>query len=62
MNVDEKSKKKALAKGKKITKAITSETDIELRRSKQMEMNVEVDLPLGMSLLQNKELSVGIMR
>ncbi|GMN64740.1 hypothetical protein TIFTF001_033803 [Ficus carica] len=59
--VDEKSKKKVPVKRKKATKATTSETDVESRMSKQEEANVEVELPPGMSLLQNKEFSIGIM-
>ncbi|GMN58511.1 hypothetical protein TIFTF001_027600 [Ficus carica] len=59
--VDEKSKKKVPAKRKKAVKATTSETEVEFRLSKQEEANIEVKLPLGRSLLQIKELSVGIM-
>ncbi|GMN47317.1 hypothetical protein TIFTF001_016500 [Ficus carica] len=59
---DEKPKRKVPAKRKKATKATTSETDAEPRSSKQEDKNVEVDLPLGTSLLQNKRLGVGIMR
>ena len=59
--VDEKSKKKAPVKRRKVAKATTSKTDVESQISKQEEANVEVKLTSGMSLLQDKELSVGIM-
>ncbi|GMN19240.1 hypothetical protein TIFTF001_045151 [Ficus carica] len=59
--MDEKPKRKVPAKRKKSTKASTSETDVELRSSKHEDQNIEVDLPPGTSLLQNKRLGVGIM-
>ena len=59
--MDKKSKKKASAKRKEIAKATVSGTDFEPQQTEQEVANMEVDLPLGTSLLQNKKLGVGIM-
>ena len=60
--MDEKPRRKVPAKRKKITKASTFETDIERCGNIQGEQSIEVDLPPGTSLLQNKNLGAGIMR
>ncbi|GMN55244.1 hypothetical protein TIFTF001_024373 [Ficus carica] len=59
---NEKPKRKVPAKRKKASKASTSETDAELRKSKQDDQSIEVNLPPEASLLQNRDLGVGIMR
>ncbi|GMN68358.1 hypothetical protein TIFTF001_037434 [Ficus carica] len=59
---DEKPKRKVPAKRKKMSKAYTSETDLDLHSSKQEDKNIEADLPPGTSLFQNKSINVGIMR
>ncbi|GMN45103.1 hypothetical protein TIFTF001_014285 [Ficus carica] len=58
---DEKPTRKIPTKKKKMSKASTSETDVELRSSKQGAKNIEVDLPPGMCLLQNRSIGAGIM-
>ncbi|GMN64911.1 hypothetical protein TIFTF001_033985 [Ficus carica] len=57
-----KPKRKVSAKRKKASKASTSETDAELRKSKQDDQSIEVNLPPGTSLLQNRNLSVEVVR
>ncbi|GMN51247.1 hypothetical protein TIFTF001_020400 [Ficus carica] len=59
--VDEKSKRKALAKRKEPAKAIVPESNVEPQLTEEEEVNVEVNLPRGTSLFQNKKLSVQIM-
>ena len=60
--MDKKSKKKAPAKRKEVAKATVSETDIEPQQIEKVEANIKVDLPSGTSLVQNKKLSIRIMR
>ena len=56
-----KPKMKVLAKRKKTSKASTSETDVEPRKSQQGDEHVQVELSAWVGLLQDKRLSVGIM-
>ena len=59
---DEKPKRKVPAKRKKMSKASTSKAHVEHSGSMQIDQKIEVDLPPGISLLENMDLSVGIMR
>ncbi|GMN59335.1 hypothetical protein TIFTF001_028422 [Ficus carica] len=59
---DKKPKRKVPAKRKKIAKTSTSETDVERHDSIKEDKGIEVDLPQGISLFQNKSIGAGIMR
>ncbi|GMN28784.1 hypothetical protein TIFTF001_041223 [Ficus carica] len=59
---DGKPKRKISAKRKKSSKAASPETNAELGKSKQDDQKIGVNLPPGMSLHQNRRLSVEIMR
>ena len=59
--MDEKPKREVLANRIKTLKSPISGKDIEPRRSKQEDQGIEVDLPPGISLLQNRDISVRIM-
>ncbi|GMN65351.1 hypothetical protein TIFTF001_034416 [Ficus carica] len=59
---DGKPKRKIPAKRKKFSKAASPKTNVELGKSKQDVQKIGVNLPPGTSLLQDRKLSVEIMR
>ncbi|GMN55579.1 hypothetical protein TIFTF001_024685 [Ficus carica] len=59
---DGKPKRKIPTKRKKASKAASPETNVELGKSEQDDQKIGVNLPPGESLLQNRRLSVEIMR
>ncbi|GMN47401.1 hypothetical protein TIFTF001_016571 [Ficus carica] len=59
---DGKPKRKIPAKRKKSSKAPSPETNIELGKSDKVDQKIGVNLPPGTSLLQDRKMSVEIMR
>ncbi|GMN54938.1 hypothetical protein TIFTF001_024056 [Ficus carica] len=62
MKADGKPKRKIPAKRKKSSKAASPETNVELGKSNQDVQRIGVNLPPGTSLLQDRKLSIEIMR
>ncbi|GMN47449.1 hypothetical protein TIFTF001_016622 [Ficus carica] len=61
MKIDGKPKRKIPTKRKKASKVASPEMNAELGTSEQDDQSIGVNLPPGMSLLQNRKLSVEIM-
>ena len=59
--MDKKPKRKVPARKKDMVKAIVPESNVEPQLTEKEETNVDVNLPPGTSLLQDKRLGIQIM-